>query len=140
MYPKLWEASGLSYSELIDKLIQLALKRFQAKYNLPQTGITDTATQAKLNEIADSSVTLAAPQDLALFNQNLKYGDQNPNVEDLQQFLLYEGSYQAASIDGIYGTATVQAVKTFQQKYGIKPVSGYFGPKTQHKIKEITGL
>ena len=27
MYPKLWEASGISYSELIDRLIQLALER-----------------------------------------------------------------------------------------------------------------
>jgi D-alanine-D-alanine ligase len=28
MYPKLWEASGISYRELIDRLIQLALERF----------------------------------------------------------------------------------------------------------------
>jgi len=28
MYPKLWEASGLSYPELIDRLIALALERF----------------------------------------------------------------------------------------------------------------
>ena len=27
MYPKLWEASGLSYPELIDRLIELALER-----------------------------------------------------------------------------------------------------------------
>jgi D-alanine-D-alanine ligase len=27
MYPKLWEASGLSYSDLIDRLIQLAIER-----------------------------------------------------------------------------------------------------------------
>ena len=27
MYPKLWEASGLPYSELIDKLIELAIER-----------------------------------------------------------------------------------------------------------------
>jgi D-alanine-D-alanine ligase len=27
MYPKLWEASGLSYRELVDRLIQLALER-----------------------------------------------------------------------------------------------------------------
>ena len=27
MYPKLWEASGISYSELIDRLIELALER-----------------------------------------------------------------------------------------------------------------
>jgi D-alanine-D-alanine ligase len=29
MYPKLWEASGIGYSELIDRLIQLALDRHQ---------------------------------------------------------------------------------------------------------------
>jgi len=29
MYPKLWEASGISYSELIDRLIQLAIERFR---------------------------------------------------------------------------------------------------------------
>ncbi len=28
MYPKLWEASGISYAELIDRLIQLALERY----------------------------------------------------------------------------------------------------------------
>ena len=28
MYPKLWEASGLSYTRLIDRLIELALERF----------------------------------------------------------------------------------------------------------------
>ncbi len=34
MYPKLWEASGLSYSELIDKLIELAIERFQEEQTL----------------------------------------------------------------------------------------------------------
>lgn len=34
MYPKLWEASGISYSELIDKLIQLALQRFERENQL----------------------------------------------------------------------------------------------------------
>lgn len=29
MYPKLWEASGISYSELIDRLIQLAIERYE---------------------------------------------------------------------------------------------------------------
>jgi D-alanine-D-alanine ligase len=31
MYPKLWEASGLSYPELIDRLIELALERYRDK-------------------------------------------------------------------------------------------------------------
>ena len=34
MYPKLWEATGVSYSELIDKLIQLAIERFQREKRL----------------------------------------------------------------------------------------------------------
>jgi D-alanine-D-alanine ligase len=37
MYPKLWQASGLSYSALLDKLIQLALSRHQAKKKLRTT-------------------------------------------------------------------------------------------------------
>ncbi|MYI89174.1 MAG: D-alanine--D-alanine ligase A, partial [Gammaproteobacteria bacterium] len=27
MYPKLWEASGIGYAELLDRLIELALER-----------------------------------------------------------------------------------------------------------------
>ena len=44
MYPKLWEATGLSYSELIDRLIDLALERYADKersatsYQVPDKG------------------------------------------------------------------------------------------------------
>jgi D-alanine-D-alanine ligase len=38
MYPKLWEASGISYSQLIDRLIELALKRFEKEKKL-QTSV-----------------------------------------------------------------------------------------------------
>jgi D-alanine-D-alanine ligase len=27
MYPKMWEASGLPYSQLIDRLVELAIER-----------------------------------------------------------------------------------------------------------------
>jgi len=39
MYPKMWEASGVSYSELIDRLIALALERHAEKQQL-RTSIT----------------------------------------------------------------------------------------------------
>jgi D-alanine-D-alanine ligase len=39
MYPKLWEASGLSYGELIDRLIALALERHAEKQQL-RTSLT----------------------------------------------------------------------------------------------------
>ncbi len=31
MYPKLWEATGISYPELVDKLVELAIERYQDK-------------------------------------------------------------------------------------------------------------
>jgi D-alanine-D-alanine ligase len=31
MYPKLWEASGVPYAQLLDRLIELALERHQQK-------------------------------------------------------------------------------------------------------------
>jgi D-alanine-D-alanine ligase len=34
MYPKLWEASGISYTELIDRLIELAIRRFEKEKKL----------------------------------------------------------------------------------------------------------
>lgn len=37
MYPKLWEASGMSYSKLLDRLIELAIERHKAKRHLKTT-------------------------------------------------------------------------------------------------------
>ena len=34
MYAKMWEASGVTYTALVDKLIQLALERFGQKQML----------------------------------------------------------------------------------------------------------
>lgn len=34
MYPRLWEASGVSYGELIDRLIQFAIERFEREQKL----------------------------------------------------------------------------------------------------------
>jgi D-alanine-D-alanine ligase len=39
MYPKLWEATGLGYAALIDRLIALALERHAEKQQL-RTSIT----------------------------------------------------------------------------------------------------
>ncbi|MDJ0754588.1 MAG: D-alanine--D-alanine ligase family protein [Ardenticatenaceae bacterium] len=45
MYPKLWEASGLPYSELLDELIALALKRHEQRQSVSTdfTGAFQTA-------------------------------------------------------------------------------------------------
>jgi len=38
MYPKLWEASGIPVSKLIDRLIELAIERFEKEKKL-QTSV-----------------------------------------------------------------------------------------------------
>jgi D-alanine-D-alanine ligase len=45
MYPKLWEATGVSYSALLDRLIDLALERQREKEELV-TAIDVTALQS----------------------------------------------------------------------------------------------
>jgi D-alanine-D-alanine ligase len=37
MYPKLWEAAGLKYADLLDELIRLAFERHEEKNSLKTT-------------------------------------------------------------------------------------------------------
>jgi D-alanine-D-alanine ligase len=37
MYPKLWEASGITYRELVGRLISLAIERHDAERGLATT-------------------------------------------------------------------------------------------------------
>jgi len=117
-----------------------ALKRFQAKHGLPQTGIVDMATQAKLNTVSHSQTKLNVPHDYVVFSTDLKRGDQGEAVKDLQQYLIHEGSYVEALVSGYFGNYTHSAVKKFQSKYGVSPVSGFVGYKTRHRMQQLTGL
>lgn len=49
MYPKLWEASGLPYARLIDRLIELAIERFNDKQR-SQTAIDSRLLKASTDE------------------------------------------------------------------------------------------
>ncbi|MDR1177500.1 MAG: D-alanine--D-alanine ligase [Spirochaetaceae bacterium] len=44
MYPKLWEASGLSYTDLIDRLIELSVSRFEKEKKLKTDAFSDRNT------------------------------------------------------------------------------------------------
>jgi D-alanine-D-alanine ligase len=39
MYSKMWEASGISYSSLVDRLIQLGLERHAEKQRLKTSAV-----------------------------------------------------------------------------------------------------
>lgn len=57
-----------------------------------------------------------------------KYGSRGTEVRTIQEKLKRWG-YYTGSVDGIYGSLTVSAVKKFQQKNGLT-VDGIAGPKT----------
>ena len=57
-----------------------------------------------------------------------KYGSRGSEVRTIQDKLKRWG-YYTGSVDGIYGSLTVSAVKKFQQKNGLT-VDGIAGPKT----------
>ncbi|HYY46697.1 MAG TPA: hypothetical protein VE951_06535, partial [Candidatus Angelobacter sp.] len=49
MYPKLWEASGLPYPKLIERLVELAIERFNDKQR-SQTAIDSRLLKPESNE------------------------------------------------------------------------------------------
>ena len=121
-------------------LTESALKQFQATYSLPQTGVADAATRARLDAISDGWMIQGAPGDVALLQADLKRGDQGEDVGNLQEFLAFEGSYSPAIISQYFGSLTHGGVSAFQQRYGVTPVSGYVGYKTRHTMQTILGL
>ena len=121
-------------------LTQASVKKFQDLHNLPQTGVTDGATRAKLNALSASHATTGAPEAVALLERDLSRGASGEEVEYLQQFLAYEGSYPEALVTGYYGPLTQAAVARFQQTYGVTPAVGYMGPKTRHTIQTMLGF
>ena len=72
-----------------------------------------------------------------LFTKDLYFDIQDDSeVIKLQEFLTNRGFY-SGPITGNFFSLTLEAVKKFQQNYGITPVAGYFGAKTRGKANEI---
>lgn len=71
------------------------------------------------------------------FARDLFYGLRNdPDVTRLQQFLREQRVY-AGPITGNFLTLTRAGVRAFQQREGIAPLAGYFGPKTRARANAL---
>ena len=70
----------------------------------------------------------------ALLEQNLKYGNRNNDVMELQDFLI-DKNMLAGSASGFFGITTLKAVKKYQKSAGI-PSTGYVGFATREKINK----
>jgi peptidoglycan hydrolase-like protein with peptidoglycan-binding domain len=70
------------------------------------------------------------------FDNDLKYGSTGTEVLELQEFLTDLGLYNGP-ITGNFYSLTQSAVKKFQAKEAITPVSGYFGKLSRAKANEV---
>lgn len=77
------------------------------------------------------------------FNASLSQGAAaHPSILSLQAALLFEevyppeGDKRACPLTGIFGPCTARSVARFQDKYGIKPVTGVVGELTMRKLNE----
>lgn len=72
----------------------------------------------------------------AAFEQDLYFGVVGDEVATLQQFLTDQGLY-AGPVNGNFFSLTQSAVKRFQEREGISPAAGYFGPLTRARANSI---
>ena len=144
-------------------MTEKAVKKFQAKYGLPQVGIVGPATREILQIVASVSPSAAVetpsqsspattqsassvPSSVSAgtINKRLVKGMKNDQVSTLQNWLSQDKDiYPDAIVSGYFGSLTEKAVQKFQEKYGIAAPGeegyGAVGPKTRAKLSEIFG-
>ena len=107
---------------------EAAVKAFQKKMGLWSDGIAGPDTQAKLY----SSSASKSSSPVASIGETLEEGMNGDAVRALQKKLKSLG-YYTGTVDGDYGSGTVEAVKAFQSANGLT-VDGKAGTKTLNAI------
>ncbi len=103
-----------------------ALKAFQLKAGIPVDGIAGQQTVTMLERFSDD---LFDGDDVIGFTRLLKKGVTGDDVGALQTLLNSKGAFPLLVVDGIFGSRTYAAVKTFQLASGCA-VDGIVGKET----------
>ena len=122
-------------------LTENAVKTFQKRHKLPATGVANTATLKKLEQL--SSIEIAKDKaevyDKAL-TRSLTVDHKGGDVSVLQQFLINAEVYPEALVTGYFGPLTKSAVQRFQREQNITPAYGFFGPTTKKRMLNLIRL
>ena len=116
-----------------------AVKAFQKRNGLTADGVVGEATLEKLNsssakaaESSSSSSSSSSGSSSSTTDTTLRSGSRGEAVKKLQQ-RLKELGYYVGSIDGVYGSGTIKAVRAFQERNRLT-VDGVAGSDTQKVI------
>ena len=102
---------------------QAALKQYQKARGLEATGIADSRTWSEINSTCGGMIAGA----------KVPKGGTGTQVKYMQQALIGLG-YLFGSADGKYGSITTEAVRQFQDAYGLS-VDGSAGPDTMTSLR-----
>ncbi|MCM1544531.1 MAG: peptidoglycan-binding protein [Ruminococcus sp.] len=122
-----------------------AVKVFQQVFNLTPDGIVGEATWyairriyngvKRLSELYSEGIIISEAQ--RVYPYPLRFGSANVYVRIIQYYLdfiaYFDDSLPRLNGDGVFGSATLNAVNTFQSRHGI-PVTGVVDSRTWYAI------
>ncbi|MDY3845986.1 MAG: peptidoglycan-binding protein [Eubacteriales bacterium] len=141
--PKIYPTDGI-----FDESTERAVRIFQSVFDLTSDGIVGPATWYKINYIYNgvkqlnslNSEGLTLSEVSTQYPEVLRRGDSGFEVTIIQYYLSYLSEFIATipkvAIDGSFGIATENAVKVFQQTYGL-PADGIVGEVTWDKLYNV---
>ena len=125
-----------------------AVKEFQRIFNLTPDGIVGKATWYKIkqvynavkrvSELYSEGITISEVD--RVFSAVLRRGDRGSDVKLVQYYLEFLGYFNAelpeVAVDGIFGPKTEEAVRAFQDYYGLT-VDGLVGRQTWYALQDV---
>ena len=141
--PKISEENGIFGIDTRD-----AVLNFQEIFGLSPSGEVDKATWYRikqyysgvkgLGELLGEGISISEAQ--VPFTTQLREGSQGVGVKTIQYYLnilaYFNPNLSALPLDGIYGPETTNAVRIFQQYYGL-PVTGVMNTATWNVLNRI---
>ncbi|WMJ78898.1 MULTISPECIES: peptidoglycan-binding domain-containing protein [unclassified Sedimentibacter] len=119
---------SVDISGILDTLTRTSIMEFQNTFGLPITGIVDEQTWNAMYDAVEGILETLPPTAIALPSllwpgTVFQLGSEGPEIYILQQYLAYIGSVLEGlppiDPDGVYGPKTEQAVRDFQNYFGI---------------------
>lgn len=118
------------------KRTQAAVKKFQKRYGLEQSGIADEETQRMIFAKAGVEAPQSSDEQANVYgSETLREGSRGDAVRVLQENLTLLKFY-SGSITGSYGRLTKEAVHRFQKEHDLS-ADGVAGPRTFKKLTQL---